>query len=48
LGSDIIILRKLKRDNPKKTTRISSNGERLLNIKRILGDEKIKSDQALN
>ena len=38
------MLRKLKDDNSEKSTIKSLNGERLLNIKKILGDGRSKSD----
>ncbi len=38
------ILKKLKHNDPKKSIVKTLNGERLLNIKKILGDDQSKSD----
>ena len=38
------ILRKLRNDNPEKSTIKSLNGERLLNIKKIMAEGQSKND----
>ena len=43
IGGDDI-LRKLKDNNPEKSIVKTLNGERLLNIKKILGDDQSESD----
>jgi hypothetical protein len=42
-GGDFI-LRKFRDDNSEKSIKTSLNGERLLNIKKMVGAEKSKSD----
>ena len=43
MGGDYI-LRKFRDDSSEKSIKVSLNGERLLNIKKMVGDEKSKSD----